>query len=72
MALNMTVYVTVEDSSVGLVQGAFDRSWSTALDIVKCQIPAIATMVTSGDSDISGVVYMKGCVTNVFLELTGL
>lgn len=49
-----------------------ERLLSTALDTVKCEIPPITTVMTSRDSDISRIVYTKGCVTDLFLELTGL
>lgn len=72
VTFNVTVHVTVEISGVGLVQSAFYFPRSTALDTVKCEIPPITTVMTSRDSDISRIVYTKGCVTDLFLELTGL
>lgn len=72
VTFNVTVHVTVEISSVGLVQSAFYWPRSTALDAVKCEIPPITTVMTSRDSDISRIVNTKGCVTDLFLELTGL
>lgn len=72
VTFNVTVLVFVEISSVGLVQSAIYWPRRTALDAVKCEIPPSTTVMTSRDSDISRVVYTKGCVMGLFLELTGL
>ena len=71
-AFNVAVLVFVEISSVSLIERSVNSSRRAALSIVEREIPPVATLAATRNSDIPGVINVKSSAVVPLVEFACL